>query len=65
MFVNYKMPKKKEMLLEYLINSDLKKLKKVQVKPRLLISQFPESLGAYSFRGQERRQLHFQSQNRR
>ena len=65
MFVNYKMPKKKEMLLECLINSDLKKLKKVQVKPRLLISQFPESLGVYSFRGQERRQLHFQNQNRR
>lgn len=39
-----KCPKKKEMLLEYLISCDLKKLKQIQGKPHLIF-QFPESLG--------------------
>lgn len=39
-----KCPEKKEMLLEYLISCDLKKLKQIQGEPRLIF-QFPESQG--------------------
>ena len=65
MFVNYKMPKKKEMLLEYLIGSDVKKLNEVPVKPCLLLFQFPESLEVHCLHDQEGREFHLQSQNRR
>lgn len=59
--MNYKMPKKKEMLLEYLIGSDVKKLNEVPVKPCLLIFQLPESLEVHCLRGQEGRQFHLKS----
>ena len=63
--MNYKMPKKKEMLLEYLIGSDVKKLNEVPVKPCLLLFQFPESLEVHCLHDQEGREFHLQSQNRR